>query len=412
MRVEGQEQNRQALERITASKPYLIGILPAHEFVPSLGTREFLHAGPPLDGWHEACGALRGSTLATLVHSGQASDFTMAEEMAASGAIRFRPANDCNVLGTYGGVIGRQTPLLIVENRTTGVRAGAALNEGRGKAVRYGSTDAGTLAKYAWLEHELAPTLQRAITALGGIDVFNLLEQALHMGDDGHSRHKAASSLLLGLLAAPLADTAACSTQLSRALSFIAQNDIFFLPVTMAAGKATMASAQGLFNSSVVTCMAANGVRIGIKTSAASGRWYTAPVPRVKGVYFSGFDSDDAGPMIGDSIVAETMGLGAFAMAAAPALASYVGGTPQEATRLAMEMYAITLTEHPRFTIPSLGYRGTALGIDAVRVVETGIEPIFNTGIAHKQAGIGQIGAGFGRVPVACFQAAVAESIT
>lgn len=403
------ERNDEVLRRIAASRPFLVGLRPARELVPSLGEHEFLHAGPPLHGWHEACGALRGATLATLVHAGKAKDIAAAEEMAASGEVSFRSANDSNVLGTYGGVIGRETPLLVVENRTTGTRAGAALNEGRGKAVRYGSTDAETLGRLAWLEREAAPMINGAIAALDGVDVFALLEQALHMGDDGHSRHKAASSLLLGILSAPLVETTASSKDVARLFRFLAQNEIFFLPLTMAAAKSTMASAEGVAGATVVTCMAANGVRIGIKVSGGNGRWYTAPAPRVQGSFFPGFGAADAGPMIGDSVVAETMGLGAFAMAGAPALAAYVGGTPQEATRLASEMYSITLAEHPRFRIPALGYRGTAFGIDAARVVETGIEPIFNTGIAHKDPGIGQIGAGFGRAPLACFRAALVD---
>ena len=130
-------------------------------------------------------------------------------------------------------------------------------------------------------------------------------------------------------------------------------------------------------------------------------------MPVIHGHYFEGYGPADANPVIGDSEIAETFGLGAFAMAAAPALARYVGGTPEDAARLSLDMYSITLAEHPRITVPALSFRGTPLGIDARRVVERGIEPIFNTGIAHREPGIGQIGAGFGRAPIACFRLAL-----
>lgn len=406
---EGSEAaNVTALSRITAAEPFLIDLRPAGEVIPELGARDLLHAGPPLDGWLEACGALRGSIAGALVHLGQAGELAEAEEMAASGSVRFHPANDYNALATFAGVIARQTPIFVVADRAGDKRAFSALNEGRGKALRYGSSDPDTLARLAWLEGEFAEILGAAIRASGGIDIFRLLGQALHMGDDGHSRQKAASALFLNEISAHLAELEGISNrEKARALSFLAANDIFFLPLTMAAAKAAMAAAEGVPGCSLTTCMAANGVRFGIKVSGTGDAWHTAPVPAITGQYFPGFGPSDAGPVIGDSEIAETMGLGAFAMAAAPALARYVGGTPQDATRLSETMYRITVSEHPRFTIPASSYRGTPFGIDARKVIETGLEPLFNTGIAHREAGVGQIGAGFGHAPKRCFEAAL-----
>lgn len=400
--------NALALNRIIAAEPVLIDLRPAGEVIPELGARELLHAGPPLTDWSQACGALRGSIAGTLVHLKHAQDLAEAEEMAAAGVYRLRPANDLNALATFAGVITRETPVFVVENRTGATKAYAAINEGRGKALRYGSNDGDTLARLAWLEGEFAALLSAAIKLAGGIDLFQLLGQALHMGDDGHSRQKAASALFLNVMAVHLLEVAHFSKQeKARALRVIAANDIFFLPLTMAAAKSTMAAAEGVVTSTLTTCMAANGVRFGIKVSGLGGVWHTAPVPLIKGQYFAGFGPADAGPVIGDSEIAETLGFGAFAMAAAPALARYVGGTPEESVRLSQEMYRITLVEHPRFTIPAASYRGTPLGIDARQVASSGLEPLFNTGIAHREAGVGQIGAGFGRAPKACFEAAL-----
>lgn len=401
------EANTEALRRIGSAAPFLVDIKPAGEVIPELGEKELLHAGPPLSGWGEACGPLRGAIVGTLIHLGLARDQQEAESLAASDQFRLVPANDHHALGTYAGVLARATKVFVVENRSSGHRAYAAINEGRGKALRYGSYDPETLKRLAWLEGQFADILATAIRKTGGIDLFELLVQALHMGDDGHSRQKAASALFANTLAPHLIEVDFDSEETVRVLRFLTETDIFFLPLTMAAAKSTMLSAEGIRGSTVITCMAGNGVRWGIKVSGCGGQWFTAPVPSIQGRYFKEYGPEDASPVIGDSEIAETMGLGAFAMAAAPALAPYIGGTPERAKELTVKMYEITLAEHPRFKVPSLEYRGTPMGIDVRRVIETGIEPIFNTGIAHKDPGVGQIGAGFGHTPMACCIAAL-----
>jgi hypothetical protein len=407
MSLDIEASNTEALRRISSAEPFLVDVRRAGDVIPDLEKKELLHAGPPLQGWHEACGALRGAVTGTLVHLGLAGDLAAAEEAVRSGAIVLSSANDRNALATYGGVIGCDTPVLVVENRTGKKVACAALNEGRGRALRYGANDAQTLARLAWLEGEFATVLSAALRLSGGIDVFEILAQALHMGDDGHSRQKAASALLLNAVAPWLLESGQEPRAIARAVRFMAQNDIFFLPITMAAAKSALASAEGIAGCTMVTCMCTNGAQFGIKVSGAPNHWCTAPLPAIHGRYFDNYRAEDANPVIGDSEIAETLGLGAFAMPAAPALARYVGGTPDEAARLALEMYSITLAEHARFTIPALSFRGTPFGIDARKVVAQGIEPLFNTGIAHREPGIGQIGAGFGRAPLACFRSAL-----
>lgn len=398
--------NAEALRRITASDAILVDLVPAAEALPALGENDILHAGPPLAGWDKACGALRGAIIATLLHEARAPTAEAAEALARSGELQLLPASDLGVMATYGGVITRQTNLLVVENRTGGTQAFAGLNEGRGKALRYGSYDDDTLARYGWLEGPFAAALRAAIRAAGGIDLFHVLTQALHMGDDGHSRQKAASALFANAIAPHVAATSTDSAFAARVLTFLAENEIFHLSLTMAASKAAMLWAEDIPGSTVVTALAANGDEWGIKVSGTGAMWFTAPVPILSGHYFEGFSAADASPVIGDSEIAETFGLGAFAMSGAPALARYVGGTPEAAAAMAAEMYEITLAEHTRFKIPALNYRGTPLGIDIRRVLARGIEPIFNSGIAHRTAGVGQIGAGFGRVPLACFERA------
>jgi len=407
MSFDPEASNAEALRRIASAEAFLVDIRRAGDVIPDLARNELLHAGPPLHDWHEACGALRGAVTGTLVHLGLAGDLATAEAAVRSGAITLSSANDRSALATYGGVIGCETPVLVVENRTGKTVACAALNEGRGRALRYGANDAQTLARLGWLEGEFAAVLGAALRLSGGINVFDILVQALHMGDDGHSRQKAASALLLNAVAPWLFESGQEAPAIGRAVRFMAQNEIFFLPVTMAAAKSALASAEGIAGCTLVTCMCTNGARFGIKVSGAPNHWGTAPLPTIHGRYFENYRAEDANPVIGDSEIAETLGLGAFAMPAAPALARYVGGTPDEAARLALEMYSITLAEHSRFTIPALRFRGTPFGIDARKVVAQGIEPLFSTGIAHREPGIGQIGAGFGRAPLACFRSAL-----
>ncbi|MEC9367513.1 MAG: DUF1116 domain-containing protein [Pseudomonadota bacterium] len=402
--------NAEALRRLKASQALLVDVAPAGDVIPKLGANDFLHAGPPLlNGWNEACGALRGAVLGSLIHRGAARGPEDAEQMASSGQIRLVSASEHDVLATYGGVIARETRVFVVENREGGTRAFSAINEGRGKALRYGSHDPDTLNRYAWMEGEFADLLGCAVRHRGGVDLFEILSQALQMGDDGHSRQKAAGALFANAVAPSLCEVCGEKSAGVRALTFLATNEIFFLPLTMAAAKAAMLWAEGIDGSTIVTAMAANGSRWGIRISGCGKRWFTAPVPVVTGHYFEGFDVSDASPVIGDSEIAETFGFGAFAMSGAPALARFMGGSVDAMQRLSLPMFDITSAEHERFRIPILDYRGAPLGIDAEKVVSKNIEPIFNTGIAHKDPGIGQIGAGFGRVPMHCFKQALAQ---
>lgn len=401
------EANAKAVQNIVTSEPFLIDIRPAGDVILDLGDTDFLHAGPPLPSWKAVSGALRNVVLGTLVHSKVAKHLVEAEAIASGDAIRLLSANDYGAGGTFAGVIGRSTPVFVVKNRTAGSIAYAAICEGRGKCLRYGANDSDTLARLAWIEGEFADILGAAVRLAGGIDLYDILVQALHMGDDGHSRQKAASSLFMNAVSPYMMECGFGAKELHRALHFMSTNDIFFLPLTMAAAKATMLAAEGIAKCSIVTCMAMNGVHLGVKISALGNRWFTGPLPKINGQYFEGFGPQNANPLVGDSEIAETTGLGAFAMAAAPALARYVGGTPAEATRLSMEMYKITVSEHPRFNIPVLDYRGTPCGIDVRKVVATGITPIFNAGLAHKLPGIGQIGAGYAMTTLPPFKEAL-----
>jgi hypothetical protein len=305
------------------------------------------------------------------------------------------------------GVISPSMAVYVVEDETHGGRSFSNLNEGYGKVLRYGAFSAEVLDRLRWMNETMAPVLAAALDRLGGIDVKALVAEALHMGDEGHNRNKAGSLLYLKLLAPQLAAVAPSAATACEVAKFLGENALSVLNPVMAACKAMADAGHGVEGSTLVSTMARNGTDFGIRVSGLSGRWFTGPSAVPEGLYFAGFSAADANPDIGDSTITETAGIGAFAMAAAPAIVSFVGGRPSEARAATLEMYEITLAEHPAFTIPALGFRGTPVGIDLRKVVELGITPRVNTGIAHREAGVGQIGAGLVRPPLAIFEAAL-----
>jgi Protein of unknown function (DUF1116) len=403
--AEIEKANAEALRRMLAAEPVLTGVARAGELIPELDSeRLVLHAGPPL-GWERMCGPLRGAVCGAIVFEGWAGDLAAAERLAESGGVRFAPNHHFGAVGPMTGITTRSQPLMMVENRSHGNRALCAINEGLGKVMRFGGNDAEVLARLAWLRDEFAPLLNAALRASGGIALSPLIARGLTMGDEMHQRNVACTSLLVRTLASFMA----AAGKAERALQFMGANDQFFLNVAMAMGKSILDPVQGIANSTVVTAMSRNGTDFGIRVSALGDRWFTAPVEMPQGLFFPGYSAADANPDIGDSAILEAIGLGAFAMAAAPAVAGFVGaGGFQDALGYTRAMAEITAGRNPKWTIPALEFEGTPAGIDIRRVVESGIAPAINTGIAHRRAGVGQVGAGIARAPLACFEQALA----
>ncbi|MEK9723924.1 MAG: DUF1116 domain-containing protein [Rhodospirillaceae bacterium] len=399
--------NQQALERMLAGDPVLVDVIPAAEAIPALEASMILHAGPPI-GWDRMCGPMRGAVTGIAVFEGWAADLADAEAKAATGAFAFHPNHHFDAVGPMTGMTTVGQPLMVVENRAFGNRAYCAINEGLGKVMRFGGNDAEVLDRLRWLRDDFGPALGRALRHLGGVPLKSLVARGLTMGDEMHQRNVACSGLTLRALAPALAETAADTASLSRALAFIGSNDQFFLNIAMAMGKAIMDPVRGIEAASVVTAMCRNGTDFGIRVSGTGDQWFTAPVEMPEGLYFPGFTEKDANLDMGDSTIVETIGLGGFAMGAAPAVAGFVGaGAASDAANFTRTMAEITLTENPEWTIPALDYMGTPTGIDIRLVVETGLAPTINTGIAHREPGVGQVGAGVVRAPLACFEQAL-----
>jgi len=295
-------------------------------------------------------------------------------------------------------------PMWIVTNEAAGNRAVSTLNEGLGKVLRYGAYDTEVLDRLKWMRDVLAPVMSAALNEMGEpLDLRVLIAHALQMGDEGHNRNRAGTSLLLRELLPALLTIDQPNHDVDAAARFVSGNDHFFLNLVMAAGKATADSAAGIAASSIVVTMARNGTEFGIRLSGTDDAWFTGPAGEVDGLYLPGFGPEDANPDIGDSTITETIGLGGMAMAAAPAVVRFVGGSPTDALDATRSMYEITWGESEHYQIPSLGFRGTPLGIDCRAVVHSNVLPVVNTGIAHRQPGIGQVGAGLVEPPMKAF---------
>lgn len=396
--------NQEVVERIQHGQAVLSGMGIARDVIPGMHDHMILHAGPPIT-WERMCGPQRGAVMGALIYEGLASDVAAADRLAASGGIEFAPCHHHHAVGPMAGVLSPSMPVFIIENKAFGNRAYCTQNEGLGKVLRYGGMDAEVIARLKWMETDLYPVLDRALQTLpNGIDIKSMIAQALHMGDECHNRNRAATSLFLRTIGPALARTNRDNEVLARVIEFIDRNDHFFLNLSMPTGKALLEPAEGVAGSTIVTVMARNGTDFGIRVGSMPERWFIAPAGRVQGLYFPQFSEKDANPDIGDSTITETAGYGGMAMAAAPAIVQFVGGSPQLATQTTLEMYEITFSEHEHLTIPALNFRGTPLGIDVRRVVETGILPQINTGIAHKDPGVGMVGAGILRAPEKCFK--------
>ncbi|MFF1356254.1 DUF1116 domain-containing protein [Streptomyces sp. NPDC058297] len=401
--------NAEAVDRIVGARPMLVGFGRALDVVPGMTPTTILHAGPPIT-WDRMAGAMKGAVTGALVFEGLARDLDEAERLAASGEITFSPCHEHDCVGSMAGVTSASMYMHVVRNETHGNTAFTNLSEQMAKILRMGANDESVIERLIWMRDVLGPMLKEAMEIGGPVDLRLLLSQALHMGDECHNRNIAGTLLLAQALTPALLQTGFTTEQKKEVFDFIASSDYFSGPTWLAMAKAAMDAAHGIAGSTIVTTMARNGVEFGLRVSGLPGnQWLTGPAQPVVGPMFAGFKPEDAGLDIGDSAISETYGFGGFAMATAPAIVALVGGTVQEAVAFTRDMGEITTAQNPNVTIPALGFQGIPTGIDVRKVLATGILPVINTAIAHKEAGIGMIGAGITHPPAAVFeQAAIA----
>ncbi len=400
------QANQVAVEKMMSARPILTGVATAQDVIPGMKENLLLHAGPPIT-WDRMSGPMQGAVIGGVLFEGLAKDEAGAIEMIENGEIEFDPCHHHDAVGPMAGVTTASMKVYIIKNITHGNTAYSNLNEGYGKVLRYGAYSQEVLDKLHWMNDVMGPVLAEAITKSEGIDIRALLAESLHMGDEGHNRNKAGSILFTTKLAPLIAEVTADKFVASEIIKFLGDNALSVLNPVMAACKAMADSGHGVEGSTIMTAMARNGTELGIRVSGLGDQWFTGPVGQPRGLYFPGYTEEDASGDIGDSTITETAGIGAFAMASAPAIVTFISGTPQDAINATLEMYEITTAEHTAFTIPSLDFRGTPVGVDIRKVVELGITPRINTGVAHKDAGVGQVGAGLVRPPMSVFEDAI-----
>lgn len=397
--------NKKALEIILNGKPVLIGMDVAINVIPGMKKNLILHSGPPIT-WDKMCGPTRGAIIGALIYEGLASNPEEAEKLAASEKIEYSPCHEHASVGPMAGIVSASMPVFIIKNESYGNLAYCTLNEGLGKVLRYGAFSQEVIDRLKWMEQVMYPILKSAIEKIGRIDLKNLIAQALHMGDEVHNRNRAGTSLFYRTIAPAIVETADKREDAAKVLNFMNGNDHFFLNLSMPASKCILDAARNIDNSSVAVVMARNGTEFGVQLAGTGNKWFTGTAPVPDALFFPGFTKDDANPDIGDSAITETAGLGGFAIAAAPAIVQFVGGTAADAVNYTLDMYEITAGENNMFQIPYLNFRGTPTGIDVIKVIEKNITPFIDTGVAHKNPGVGQVGAGVVSAPIEPFKKA------
>lgn len=402
------EANAAVIAEIRRARPRLVDVRPAGECIPALAEGPVLmHAGPPIE-WSAMTGPMKGAVLGACLFEGWAKTAEEAEAFAAA-KIRFVPCHDNSAVGPMGGITSAHMPVLVVKNAEQGNVAYCNLNEGIGKVMRFGAFEGEVQTRLAWMRDVLAPVLSAALKKKAdGIDLTALMAQAITMGDEFHQRNIAASALLMKALAADIAAGDASREEKEAVLRFLERTDQFFLNVAMAHCKCVMDAGHAVGAGSIVTAMTRNGRDFGIRVAGLGNRWFTAPVNTPVGLFFTGYSQADANPDIGDSAITETFGIGGAAMIAAPGVTRFVGsGGFSDALEISEEMREIYVEANTTLQIPTWDFQGACIGLDVRRVVETGITPVINTGIAHRLPGIGQVGAGTVRPPLACFEQAL-----
>lgn len=407
-----EKENAEVIASMKAAQPFLIDVVPAKSVIPELNDpaqKTLLHAGPPIT-WETMTGPMQGSCLGAALFEGWAETEEEAQALLEAGHVRFIPCHHVHAVGPMGGITSANMAVMVVENKVDGVRGYCTMNEGIGKVLRFGAYSQEVVDRLVWMRDVLGPVIAKALKASGdGINLNVLIARAITMGDEFHQRNIAATLNFLKEISPLITALEDVDSKTKYdVIKFLSDTDQFFLNIMMATGKVIVDSARANAKGTIVTTMTRNGVDFGLRIAETGDDWYTAPVNTPIGLYFTGFTEEDGNPDIGDSAITETVGVGAMAMISAPGVTRFVGaGGFQDALDISNEMAQICTTHNPNWTIPTWDFQGSVMGIDIRKVVETGITPMINTGIAHKKAGVGQVGAGTVRAPLGCFEKAL-----
>jgi hypothetical protein len=398
------DANAEVVRRLDESVPLLVDIDSAKDVVPGMTDRMLLHCGPEIE-WDDVCDPLRRSMRAAVVSEGLAKNVREANRLLADGVVRLEPAYRHDTVLPMASAIGPSAPVFVVDNRDAGTRAFAPINQGPGDTAWFGRETSEAIARLNFLRETAGPMLRRIVETSGPIDLFALAAQGVQIGDDVHMRTQGTTSLLIRDLLSQLA--ALPDDGRVAFAEYLRGNHLFFLNLAMAAAKATAMWAEQVDGSSIVTMMCRNGTSYAVRLAGSEQISLAESPPVEDAMYYPEYGPDTGAPDIGDSAILELVGLGGAAAAGSPAVAGFLPGGLADAAAMTEHMASICVRASSRFTLPTVGYRGTPLGVDVRRVVELSRTPKVTTGILHAHSGAGQIGAGVATAPIECFQAAL-----
>lgn len=399
--------NTVAIGRMHVADPVVVDVLPARDAIPGYQANCILTSGAPLR-WEQYHGGQRDALIGGAMFEGLAASREEAIEGFASGDIIVGSCHDFGAVGSLAGIYTASMPVFVVENRASGNVGFCNFYEGKDpRRLNYGCYDAGVHERLLYVNEVLAPVIGEAVRRTGGVALKPLMAKALRMGDELHSRNAAASLLFTReILPALLNMASEGHGDVIDTAIHVADNDYFFLRLSMAAAKATADTMLGVERSTIVSAMAFSCLGFSIRVAALAEDWFSGPPPITEGRFFPGHTEDEITWMGGESPITETIGLGGFAQACAFSLQSYQGGSSELMMERNRDMYRITASENPDYLIPVFDFRGTPTGIDVRKVLETGVLPVMDVGLAGRDGG--QIGAGIIRAPRECFELALA----
>ncbi|MGI9553770.1 MAG: DUF1116 domain-containing protein [Thermodesulfobacteriota bacterium] len=401
------DANAYALEMLFDVEPVVIGVDTALNAVPGMTPSTILHSGTPIS-WRRMCDPMKRAVKGALIFEGLARDDLGAEKKLRNNKVTLSPNHHHDCVGPMTGVISPSMPVIITKDVKSGKKVFSTFNEGGGQVLWFGSFSKETLIKLKWIKDTFAPVMKKTVSKSGGISIWNILSQGIQMGDECHNRHGACTNIFIKNIVEDLFSLNIPRKRAIEVYKFISGNSHFFLNFTMTGCKLAMDAAHDIKDSTIVTAMSRNGTDFGIRVSGLGDKWFVAKSPYLPdALYNPGYGPEDGAPDVGDSSIIETMGLGGFAIAAAPSMASFAGGGFKDAVKITNEMGLITNTKNSKFAIPSLDFEGTPTGIDIRKVVDTAILPSINSAVVHKSSGVGQIGAGIVKAPYECFTKAL-----
>lgn len=396
----------EVLRSIAAAPVRFHAIGPAGDLIPEVvGKRSYLHAGPPIIA-SETTGAMRGALIGALILEGEISTPEQGEEIVAQDEVDLIPCHDAHGVGALAGIVSPTVPVLMVE-REGGGRAFATVVEGLDRALSFGNFDTQTLQRLRWLSGEFSEVLSDVFSRMAPVDVIGLQAKSLRRGDEMHNRLVAANEGLIAYLAPAFVEIGRGSI---ATLEYLRSNPHFFLSLSMAAAKAVAEAIESGGPPGIVTALCGNGIQAGIKVSGAEQPWYLAPAPiPTNMMVIEGKTEEDAAPLMGDSGITETIGLGALSLTASLSLARVLGANAAQSQEVVEKMRQICVTEHPKYQLPADDFAGSPLGISVAAIARTGITPSVNAGYADKVPGRGRVGANLGSFPLGLFEQAAAD---